>query len=184
MTRNFLRALFGHTRALYRDRRGVSAVEFCFIFPLLAALCLGTAAIIQGVVLQRKVTLIAATVANLVTLNTSVSSTDISNFFGASSLILVPASTTPVAIVLTCVAIDSSGNATVSWSKSLNATARTVGTSVSIPTAINVSSSYLIMTEVTYAYTPTVATNIVGTITLSKTVYMSPRLSSTVTYSS
>jgi Flp pilus assembly protein TadG len=168
----------------WRDRRGMSAVEFCLVVPLLILLAFGCAAVMQGVILQRKVTLIASTVANLVAQNASVSSTDMSNFFGASSLIVAPYPTSPVKIVLTCVSIDGSGNATVSWSKTSNGTARSTGSAVTLPAAINVKNTSLIMSEVTYLYRPGFATTVIGSVNLSKTAYMSPRQSSTVTYSS
>jgi Flp pilus assembly protein TadG len=168
----------------WRDRRGMSAVEFCLVVPLLILLCFGCAAVMQGVILQRKVTLIASTVANLVAQNASVNSTDMSNFFGASSLIVAPYPTTPVKIVLTSVAIDASGNATVSWSKTSNGTARSTGSVVPLPAAISVKNTSLIMSEVTYLYKPGFSTTVIGTVNLSKTSYMSPRQSSSVTYTS
>lgn len=174
----------GSARRLWTDRGGVSAIEFSFIFPLLIMLCLGCVAAVNGVILQRKVSQIAGTMANLVTQNVSISSSTMSTYFGASTLIAAPYSSTPLTIVVSCISIDSSGSATVSWSTNLNGSARSVGSSVTLPTAINVASTSLIMSEVTYLYTPTVGTNIIGSVTLSKTMYMSPRLSSTITYSS
>ena len=168
----------------WQDRRGVSAIEFCLIVPLLILLCFGCAAVMQGVILQRKVTLIASTVANLVAQNASVSSTDMSNFFGASSLIVAPYPSTPVKIVLSCVTIDASGNATVTWSKTSNGTVRSAGSAVTLPAAINVKGTSLIMSEVTYLYKPGFSTSVIGTVNLSKTSYMSPRQSPTVTYTS
>src|ERR1700749_4953438 len=107
-----------------------------------------------------------------------------SNFFGASSLIVAPYPTSPVKIVLTCVSIDGAGNATVSWSKTSNGTVRSTGSAVALPAAINVKNTSLIMSEVTYLYKPGFATTVIGTVNLSKTSYMSPRQSSTVTYTS
>lgn len=174
----------GSGRRLWADRSGVSAIEFSFICPLLIMLCLGCVAAVNGVILQRKVSQIAGTMANLVTQNVSVSSSTMSTYFGASTLIAAPYSSSPLTIVISCISIDSSGNATVSWSTNFNGSARSVGSSVTLPTAINVASTSLIMSEVTYRYTPSVGTNIIGAVTLSKTMYMSPRLSSTVSYSS
>ena len=174
----------GTAKWFWHDRRGMSAVEFCLVVPLLILLCFGCAAVMQGIILQRKVTLIASTVANLVAQNASVSSTDMSNFFGASSLIVAPYSTSPVKIVLSSVSIDASGNATVSWSKTSNGTVRSTGSAVTLPAAINVKNTSLIMSEVTYLYKPGFTTSVIGTVNLSKTSYMSPRQSSSVTYTS
>ena len=49
------------------DRRGIAAVEFALIAPLMLALCFGSVEVEQAVSLDRMVSLTAGTVANLVT---------------------------------------------------------------------------------------------------------------------
>jgi Flp pilus assembly protein TadG len=179
-----MRGIGSATQRLRGDNSGVSAIEFAFIFPILLLLCLGCIAVVNGVRLQRKVTTIAATMANLVTQNTTVTSANMTTYFGASSLILAPYPTSPIVIVVSCVAIDANGNATVSWSSTLNGTARGVGSSVTLPSALVVKSTSVVMSEVSYLYTPTLGTGVMGPVTLSKTIYMSPRLSATISYTS
>jgi hypothetical protein len=69
----------------------------------------------------------------------------------------------------------------VTWSDALNSTARAVGSSVSLPTALKVPNTTLIWSEVAYNYKPTVGYLITGTLTLKDQIYMRPRLSDTVT---
>ena len=57
---------------------------------------------------------------------------------------------------------------------------RPVGSSVTVPTALNVANTTLIWSEVQYAYTPTIGYVITGTLNLSDQIYMRPRLSDTV----
>ena len=47
------------------DERGISAVEFALLLPLMVTLYLGTVEVSQGVAIDRKVTLTARTVADL-----------------------------------------------------------------------------------------------------------------------
>ena len=73
-----------------RDRRGVSAVEFALVAPLLVALYLGCVEISDGVSADRKVTLTAAALANLSAQVTTITTADMTNILDASSAIIAP----------------------------------------------------------------------------------------------
>jgi Flp pilus assembly protein TadG len=77
-------------------RRGVSAVEFALLAPLMIALYLSSVEISQGIGIDRKVTLTVGAMANLVAQNSSVSSSDMATFFNAATTIMAPYSTTPL----------------------------------------------------------------------------------------
>ena len=81
---------------------------------------------------------------------------------------------------MTSIKVDASGKATVDWSDTLNGTARSKGSTVTLPTALNVANSSLILSEVQYAYKPTIGYLISGTLTLKDQIYMRPRLSDSV----
>jgi hypothetical protein len=55
-----------------------------------------------------------------------------------------------------------------------------VGSTVTLPTALNVASTTLIWSEASYDYRPAVGYVITGTLTLSDQIYMRPRLSDSV----
>jgi hypothetical protein len=95
---------------------------------------------------------------------------------------MAPYSTTPLKITIACLTIDSTGKTTVSWSNTLNGTARAAGLTVSIPSALAIPSTSIIFSEVSYGYKPTIGYVISGTLTLSDTMYMSPRQSTTVAH--
>jgi len=159
------------------DGRGVSAVEFALLLPVMVALYLGGVEISNGVALQRKVTLTAGTVANLTAQATTLAASDVTNILNASAAILAPYSTTGATITVSCIGIDANGSAKVDWSVSQGGTARATGSSVTLPAALAVPSTQLIFSEVSYPYKPTVGYTISGTLTLSDRMYMSPRIS-------
>jgi len=159
-----------------RDRRGVSAVEFAFIAPVMIGLYLGCAEISDGVAADRKVSLIVDALANLSAQVTTISTSDMTNILNASSSIISPYSAGNLQATLSCLKIDSTGRVTVAWSATMNGTARATGSSVSIPSALAVPSSQLLLGEASYAYTPTVGYTITGTLTLSDHMYMAPRI--------
>jgi Flp pilus assembly protein TadG len=163
------------------DERGVSAVEFAMLLPLMLTLYLGTVEISQGISADRKVTLTARTVADLVSQVSSINNAEMTNSLNAATAVMAPYLTSNLKLVVTSVSIDAQGKATVAWSDTLNGTARSKGSTVSLPTALNVPNSSLIWSEVQYAYKPTIGYLVSGTLTLKDQIYMRPRLSETVT---
>jgi Flp pilus assembly protein TadG len=168
-------SIVGRILRLARDRRGVSAVEFALVAPVMIGLYFGCAEVADGVGADRKVSLISAALANLTAQVTTISTTDMSNIFDASSAIIAPYSSTKLKLAVTCIKIDANKVATVKWSATRGGTANT-GT-MTIPSALAVANSTLILSEASFAYTPTVGYTISGTLTLSDKMYMSPRIS-------
>ncbi len=160
------------------DRRGVSAVEFALLAPMMITLYVGCAEVSDGVSADRKVSLTAAALANLASQVTTISSTDMTNIMAASSAIIAPYSTSQLSITLSCINIDANKNATVEWSVTSGGTARS-GT-ITIPSALQVASSQLLLGEASYQYKPTVGYTVTGTLNLSDHMYMSPRITAPV----
>ena len=163
-----------------RDERGVSAVEFALLLPLMVTLYLGGVEVSQGLTLDRKVTLVARSVADLAAQVTSISNSDMTNILNASTAVLLPYSVDKAKVTISQVTIDANGNATIAWSDSKNGTARSKGSAVSLPGALKIPSSSLIWSEVSYEYKPVIGYVITGPINLTDQIYMRPRLSDEV----
>ncbi len=164
---------------LMKDPRGVSAVEFAMILPLMATMYFGTAEVSQGVSADRQVTLTARTAADLTAQATSLTSANVTDILNASSAIMYPFATSNMKLTISCINISSSNVATVSWSQSLNGTARSAGSTITLPTALNVASSALTFAEISYSYKPLIGYVITGTLTLSDNIYMRTRMADT-----
>src|SRR5450755_1966553 len=162
-------------RRFGRDRRGVSAVEFAFIAPLMIGLYLGCVEVSEGVAADRKVSLTAGALANLTARVATISAADMTNILDASSAIIAPYAAGNLKMTVSCLKIDANKNVTVKWSVTRNGTVE-AGT-MTIPSALAVANSWLILAKTSYAYTPVVGYTITGTLTLSDQMYMSPRIS-------
>src|SRR6478752_5283206 len=92
-----------------RDRRGVSAVEFAMLLPLMVALYLGGVEISTGIAIDRKVTVVARTLADLVSQASSVNTTDVNNILAASAAVVAPYDDSKLKITVTSVKVDSQG---------------------------------------------------------------------------
>jgi Flp pilus assembly protein TadG len=164
-----------------RDRRGISAVEFAMILPLMVTMYLGVVEVSKGVAIDRKVTLTTRTMADLASRVTSINNTDMANLLSATAAVISPYDQSKVKVVLSAVNIDATGVAKIAWSDTLHGSARTVGSTVTVPTALNVPNVQLIWSEVSYGYSPTFGYVLTGDMTLSDQLYMRPRLSDSIT---
>lgn len=167
-------------RLALRDERGVSAVEFAMLLPLMVLLYLGGVEVSQAVAVDRKATLVARSVGDLVAQASTVTTNDISNILDAASAVVAPYDASKLKIVVSSIKIDSNGIAKVDWSETRNGTKRTVGSTVTLPAALNVANSSLIWAEVQYAYTPAIGYVITGTMNLKDQIYMRPRTANAV----
>jgi len=179
---------------LAKDCRGVAATEFVMIVPLMMVMFFGVVEFSSGVAVDRKITLVARTLSDLTSQSTTVTDTDLSNFFAASIGIMTPYSASPTQSSITELYVDpTTHQARVQWSKasSFNSSGNVVlGTSthspgdiVTVPTALKVDGTYLIWSEVSYKYVPAVGYVMAKAgVTLSDLTYTRPRQSSCVMY--
>jgi Flp pilus assembly protein TadG len=172
-------------RRFAADQSGVSAVEFAILLPLMLTMYLGGVEVSQAVSADRKTTVVAHTVGDLVAQASNVTSADVTNVLNAGAAVAYPFPSSNLTATVTSVCINSSGTiATVAWSRTQNGTAHTGVVTSSIPTALMVANTSLIWGEASYAYRPTVGWTITGTLNLRDKFFMRPRLSSSVTLDS
>jgi Flp pilus assembly protein TadG len=165
------------------NNSGVAAIEFAMIIPLMAMMLVGTNEFSAGVAVDRKVTLMARTLSDLTSQNTSVTDTQFTNFFNASKAIMTPYASTPVEGTITELYINpTTMKARVQWSK--GAHAHSAGDIIDIPDALKIADTYLILSEVKYKYVPSIAwfINRIDGITLSDISYTRPRQGLCVMY--
>ena len=172
-------------RRFLADKRGVSAVEFAMLLPLMVTLYLGGAEVSQAVAVDRKMTLVARTIGDLTSQATNVSDADMNNIKAAASAVIAPFDETKLGISISSVIVDAQKVARIRWSNR-NATGNlhNLGDIVStMPATLKESSTYpiyLIWAESKYVYTPTVGYVITGPMNLTDEIYMRPRLADCV----
>jgi len=172
--------LMRRLKRLIGDARGVAAVEFAMLLPLMMTLYLGVVEVSQGIAIARKVTLTTRTLADLASRVSTISASEMTDILNASASVLAPYPVSNLKVVLTSIKIDADKNATVAWSQTLNGTVKSG--SVTLDPALAVANTSLIMSEAEYAYTPTIGYVVTGTLSLKDKMYMRPRLSTEVKY--
>ncbi len=176
--RSFVSARLGRFAA---DQRGVSALEFALLMPLMITLYLGGVEISQAVSADRKTTLVSHTIGDLVAQSADITDSDKTNILNAASSVAYPFPVANLKVTVSSVCIDATGKATVAWSETLGGTARSGTVTSSIPSALLVANTSLIWGEAIYAYKPTIGWTITGTLTLNDKIFLRPRLSASVT---
>ena len=140
--------------AFRRETRGVAAVEFAFMAPILILLFVGTIELSSAVSVNRKLSRLSSTLSDLVSQSQSLTAADVEDIMNASAKVMYPYED-QVKILLTGINIDNTGTAKVAWSKARNMTSLTVGATFSgVPTKIKKPSTFLVSAKVQTQYTP------------------------------
>ncbi len=167
---------------LAADARGVAAVEFALLVPILVLLYFGMAELTQGALAERRASHTASSVSDLVAQSSTITAAEVDDVFNIGGAIVYPFPTTSLAMRVTSITTDTHGNATVDWSRASGGmTALTKGSSVTMSSNIITASQSVIKAETTYVYTPAIGYIIKAPITFHETSYSRPRLSSQVT---
>src|SRR5262249_51645171 len=139
----------------------------------------------QAVSADRKTTLVAHTIGDLVAQVSNVTTDDVTNVLNAGAAVAYPFAASNLQVTVTSVCIDPTGRiATAAWSQTRNGTAHSSTVTGSIPSALMVANTSLIWGEATYSYRPTIGWAITGTLTLRDQFFLRPRLSNSVTLNS
>ena len=167
-------------RRLRRDKRGVAAVEFALVVPVVIVVYALGFEMAQASTVYRKLTDTTVQLANVTSQYTTLADADLNNIFGASSQIMSPYATAPLTIVLSEVQTDASNNATVWWSVPYPSTVTPLAknSSVTMPAGMSSPNSYYILVQTTYAYTPTIGGAFMSGLPMANQVFMIPRASS------
>jgi Flp pilus assembly protein TadG len=180
------------------DCRGIAATEFAVIAPIMLVLFFGVVEFSSGVAVDRKVTLIARTLSDLTSQSpppstqspsATVLDSDLQNIFTASISVMYPYPPPPTKVTVSEIYIDSNSKATIQWSKAatiaVNATQATLTASTrnpgdvvtpTVPASLLTKKTYLIFSEVSYLYVPTVG-YVMGKagVNLNDVAYARPR---------
>ncbi len=181
-------------RRFIASTRGVAAIEFGMILPILVILLLATFDAGRAIAVYMKVrsaTFTLAGITNQYSTTSPIQSADMTAITGATTAVLAPYSSSPVAVVISQLEISAAGNATakVDWSATLNGTALAIGSTVTLPPTIASSTNtcgtypcYLIYSQVSYTYTPVFGFFGSGGINLSDSEFVTPRSSTCIPY--
>jgi Flp pilus assembly protein TadG len=169
------------SRRLAGDRDGMGAIEFAILFPILVMLYVGAFEITIGLSVSKRASRAAATVADVVTQQQTVTKSWLADMPNAAAAIFVPYNAgTTLSLKITGIQIDAAANPTVKWSWAQdNSRPYAVNAAVTVPTDLKKANSFLVRSELSIPYklflfAPNLMPNN-STITISRTYYYRQR---------
>lgn len=202
---------FGLSR-FRRDKRGVAAVEFALILPIMLLLYIGTSELTYGLMANRKMTLASRALSDLtaqISTSSGVTDAELDSIFVAATSIMSPFSTTPLKMTISSIEFVPNSatppvyTARVKWTAISNGgTPRPCGASAitkvpnttaplpsTMPTGLY-DAGTVIVADVSYLYNPPFSGQFLAWsdsqsgIQFANTTYMKPRTQNEILYNS
>lgn len=165
-----------------RDRRGVSALEFALIAPIMIMTYFGLAELADGMMAQRRVSHATSAVGDLVAQTDSLDNAGRDDIFAAATAIVAPFPTAPLKLRITSISGNADGQPRVDWSDGSGMSP--YGHCATVPGLpaglITAAGENVIMAEATYVYTSPVSKILPNGLNFSEKFYLRPRKSSKV----
>jgi Flp pilus assembly protein TadG len=179
------------------DRRGVAAIEFAFIVPVLLVMYFVTMEASQAIETSKKVSRIGSMVADLITQQQTIVAADIDAIMKIGTSTLQPYNRSTPTIIVTAIQVttETPPKVKVVWSRrllegtySVDAAKDTITT---VPTTLKIAGTFLIRVQSQLSYKPIVTwsadsekrlglTSAFDSITMGETYYLRPRRSTTI----
>ncbi|EKF19464.1 TadE/TadG family type IV pilus assembly protein [Nitratireductor pacificus] len=186
-------------RRFASDRRGVAALEFIFVAPLLFGLYFLTLEFAQAIDTNKKVSRVASTVGDLIAQQPSITPGEVDAIMKIGGALLTPYKRSPPKIIVTAVEItdEPTPQVRVVWSRKLQdgktSEALKPGSSAEVPEKLKTRGSFYIWATADLGYKPIITWSESGKKTLGLTAmvgldnmemseryYLRPRMSRTI----
>ena len=179
------------------DRRGVAAIEFAFLAPVLLAMYFVTMEVSQGIETSKKVSRISSMVADLVTQQSSVDDTALQAIMNIGASTLQPYNRSVPKIIITEISIsnETTPTATVVWSRKIDGGVFAIGeaakNTTTVPDSLKIPGTSLIRVETDLIYKPMITwaadrkqamglSAAFDSISMSETYYLRARMSPSI----
>jgi Flp pilus assembly protein TadG len=165
--------------AFLRDQKGVSAIEFAFIAPLMVLIYMGLSELTLAMMAERRASHAASAVADLIAQSTAtVTSAEVDQALNIGKAVVAPYATAGLTIRVSSVRADTNAIPKVRWSK-VQGTALTKltknTTANPFPANLLAANESVIMADVIYTFDTPLKKIIPRQLRFSETFYLRPR---------
>lgn len=156
--------------------KGLAALEFAILAPMMVLALFGAIDLIDLVGANRRAQNVAASLADVVSRDTSVTSDEIASLWAATGVLMFPDNGDDVRVRITSVSINGAGTPIVVWSQGRGLTARTSGSTVTLPAGAAAVGSSVILAETEYDYLSPLGILLAGPLTVRHDAWRRSRL--------
>lgn len=167
----------------WRDRRGVSAVEFALLAPVLITFYFGAAEFCQAFMAQKRLGHTTAQLADITSQDNIVTTDELTDTLAIAGRIMSPYPTAPLKTRISGVTRDANGVAKIDWSRGDGMLALRNNAVVTIPAGLIANGESVILSEATYDYISPLRYLLPDMMVFSRTFYLRPRLVNKITCS-
>lgn len=157
------------------DARGVSAVEFAMVAPILLLFYFASVEISLMLTVDRKITNTASAVGDLVAQDDVVDAGEINDIFNAARAIMEPYDSSGVQMRVSSIVMTLDGDVEVTWSQGRGMPPLSCGGGVSVPDGLLSPGQSVIMSEARLEYASPISEFLVDTFVLEDAFYLRPR---------
>lgn len=157
------------------NEKGISAVEFALIAPLMVLIYFGCIELSLLMRVDRRVTTTASSLGDLTARLVTVSDADMNELFDAAAVTMQPYSVLNASIRITSVVDNGDGQTRVSWSDGYQMSAYAEDAVITVPEGLVTSPGSVIIAEVEFEYESPVGFVLDTSWTLTDTFYLRPR---------
>jgi Flp pilus assembly protein TadG len=170
-------------RRFRTDQRGVAAVEFALLAPVMILLYCGMAELTMAMMAERRASHAAAVVADLVSQSNQMNATQMTDVFRVAKAIMQPFPADGMDMRVTSVKADANAVPKVVWSRGDGMTALTATTTATaVPANLLVAGDSVVMAEMTYTYESPLHYVVPDGMTFKQTFFLKPRKSPEVVW--
>jgi Flp pilus assembly protein TadG len=171
-----MRNLLHHFR---KNKKGLAAVEFALILPVMMTLFFGVVEVSQLLGARAAVANVASVTADLVAQKSAMTTGEMSNVFSAAETILYPYPTAAAQITISSIVYDTASKSLtsgrVAWSCTKNGTAKSVGSTADLPDGLMTEDGSVIVSEIKYDYASPTTQMVAGVVPMTNIFYTKPR---------
>ncbi len=166
-----------------RDQRGLAAVEFALLAPIMILLYCGLGELTLAMMAERQAAHSASVVGDLVAQTPSMNSAQMTDIFNVGGSIMKPFPSAPLSMRVSSIKADAQGTPRVVWSQGHGLGAMTAGNTVpGFPANLLLPGDSIIEADVNYSFTSPIRQVIAIPVGFGQNFYFKPRRSADVTW--
>ncbi|MBO9707053.1 MAG: pilus assembly protein [Caulobacter sp.] len=181
--RQLIRKSPSRLAGFWRDRRGVSAVEFALLAPVLLLFYFGMAELTEAMMAQRRLNHVTSAVGDIVARDPVLTNAERNDVFAIGATLMAPFPSNTLTLCLVSITSNAQGRDTVAWVEPYQSPpdCPKAGDVLDIPVSVLPAGQSVIMSKATYTYTTPVKYVSKDATTFRRTFYLRPRVSDAVT---